>query len=74
MIYKDKESGYNRERVKVFYEDGKTIYKLYRNGELVYIGVHDGPRDGKRLDDNDRQLDDERLGVPSGNGHVRSGV
>lgn len=67
MIYKDRESEYNREKVKVIYEDGKTIYKLYRDGQLIYIGVHDGPRD-------DRHLDDERLGIPSGNGHVRSGV
>ena len=29
---------YNRD-VSIIYEEDKTIYKLYRDGKLVYIGV-----------------------------------
>jgi hypothetical protein len=38
MVDKFKKCKYN-EYVKVIYEAGRTIYKLYRDGKLVYIGV-----------------------------------
>jgi hypothetical protein len=59
MIDKSHEDEYNEE-VKVTYENGKTIYRLYRCGELVYIGVEDG-----KVGSRDRHLErheDERLG------------
>lgn len=38
MVDKKKKRSYN-EYVKVILEDKRMIYKLYRNGRLIYIGV-----------------------------------
>ena len=40
MVDKNRKEKYN-ERVTVLHENGKTVYKLYRSGELIYIGVQD---------------------------------
>lgn len=48
------------EYVIVITQDDKTVYKLYRAGELVYIGVKE----------NDSELGfDERAGTANSSGH-----
>jgi hypothetical protein len=42
MVDKKRKNRYN-EIVKVIFEDGKTIFKLYREGKLIYIGVTNEP-------------------------------
>jgi hypothetical protein len=59
-VYKNQKDRYNKEHVILIHEDGKTIYKLYREGKLIYIGVDD---DKKHSDSNDdRRVHDERSG------------
>jgi hypothetical protein len=38
MFDKDKNKKYSK-NVSIIYDGNKTIYKLYRDGKLVYIGV-----------------------------------
>jgi len=52
MVDNRRRSKYN-EYVVVIKHDEKTVYKLYRSGKLVYIGVKE----------NDRMAPDERIGT-----------
>jgi hypothetical protein len=47
MIDLDKKIGYND--VKVVFEGDKTIFKLRREGKLIYIGVTDDRKDLQRV-------------------------
>jgi len=46
MVDRKRKNRYND--VKVIFEDGKTTFKLYREGKLIYIGVVNGRKDLQR--------------------------
>lgn len=50
MVDKNRRSKYN-EYVVVIAHNGKTIYKLYRDGILIYIGVVNDGKDLQRVRD-----------------------
>jgi hypothetical protein len=48
MLEKYHKSRYN-DRVVVVHEENKTIYKLYRDGKLIYIGVKENGSISRRF-------------------------
>jgi hypothetical protein len=57
-VYKHRDRRYNKDNVKLVFEDGRTVWKLYRCGKLIYIGVHD-----------DKMGHDERTRENGSSGH-----
>ena len=62
-MYKERNPRYNKECIKIIEKTDRTIYKLYREGHLIYIGVKEHDEVGTK--GNDGRFHDERSGEAS---------